>query len=197
MHAESGHDYWHALRVLNNAKNIASDYEGIDSEILYIAALTHDIADRKIFADNNNIEQLKSILRDNGISQQRIYFLLELIENVSFSSENGQKEKSTELQILQDADRLDAIGAIGIARAFSYGGYKKREFYNPDIPPKLNMTKEEYKKSESTTINHFYEKLLLLKDLMNTDKGKEIAIHRHEFLELFLNQFLDEWNGRK
>lgn len=197
MHAESGHDYWHALRVLKNAENISSDYSNIDHELIEIAALTHDISDRKFFANKNNIQLLKNLLSENGISKKRIDFLLDLIENISFSSENLQQNKSLELQILQDADRLDAIGAIGIARAFSYGAYKKREFYNPEIKPKLNMSKEEYKKSESTTINHFYEKLLTLKDSMNTPKGKEIAKQRHEFMEMFLYEFFDEWNGKK
>ena len=122
--------------------------------------------------------------------------MVKIIENISFKGGNFEKQfTSKELEIVQDADRLDAIGAVGIARTFNYGGYKNREIYNPEISPNLTMSKEEYKNSTAPTINHFYEKLLLLKDKMNTETGKKIAQLRHDFMETFLEQFYNEWNG--
>jgi uncharacterized protein len=125
--------------------------------------------------------------------------VIKIIKNISFKNTFNKKEKhftSKELEVVQDADRLDAMGAIGIARCFNYGGFKNRSLYNPEILPNLNMTKEEYKNSNIPTINHFYEKLLLLKDKMNTGTGKKIAKNRHQFMEQFLTQFYDEWNGK-
>lgn len=192
-YSEGGHDYWHAVRVLNNVNLISKDYPNINLLALQTAALVHDVVDHKF--NNFDTNFLITFLKKIEFQNSDIDFIINLVENVSFSSENKNNFQAIELDILQDADRLDAIGAIGIARAFSYGAYKKREFYNPDIKPNLNMTKEEYRKSNSTTINHFYEKLLLLKDNMKTPKAKEIAEQRHDFMLQFLDQFFKEWNG--
>ena len=193
--SESGHDYWHALRVLKNARIIAKDYPEINLLLLEISALIHDIIDYKFEKSNiANVNFIVVLLKELNFNKFDIDFVLELINNVSFSAEKNDSVQSVELQILQDADRLDALGAIGIARAFSYGGFKKREFYNPEIKPKFNMTKAEYKKSKSTTINHFYEKLFLLKDEMNTPKGREIAEERHQFMLNFVEKFMEEWD---
>lgn len=189
-HSEGGHDYWHAIRVLNNVNIICEDYPNINLLALQTAALLHDIIDHKF--NNFDSTYLISFLRSIEFDDSDIDFVIKLIENVSFSSENKNNFQAIELDILQDADRLDAIGAIGIARAFSYGAYKKREFYNPQIKPNLKMTKEEYRNSNSTTINHFYEKLLLLKDQMKTQKAKEIAKQRHDFMLNYLEQFFIE-----
>lgn len=189
--AEGGHDWWHIQRVWTNAKLIAQT-ETCDKLVVELAALLHDIADSKFHNGDEDIgpatagKFLKSINIDNDI----IVHVQQIIKNMSFKAGFGQvKFHSVELAIVQDADRLDAIGAIGIARAFTYGGFKGREIYNPTIPPNLNMTKEEYKNTTAPTINHFYEKLLLLKDKMNTTTGKNLAQQRHEFMESFLERF--------
>ncbi len=191
---EAGHDYWHSIRVLNNARKIAKEYDKIDLLSIELTALLHDIPDRKFNEKKeDNILKIRGLLVDLGIEEHRIGFIFRLIDKISFSSEQDENFRPLELLILQDADRLDAIGAIGIARAFSYGGYKQREMYNPEIQPKLNLTKDEYKKHISTTINHFYEKLLLLKDMMNTPQGRRLAEKRHSFMLEFLDNFFDEW----
>ena len=137
-------------------------------------------------------------LSELGVDPAVIEHVVQIINNISFKGGNFEQSfRSKELDIIQDADRLDALGAIGIARTFNYGGFKNRPLYDPDIPPKLNMSKEEYKKSEAPTINHFYEKLLLLKDRMNTKTGRELAGKRHEFMENFLGQFYAEWEGKR
>jgi len=197
--SEGGHDWWHIYRVWKNAQNILKNETGADYLTVELGALLHDIADSKFHNGNEDIgpktarDFLLSLKIDNGV----ISHVENIIRHISFkqSFEGGRKFKSLELDIVQDADRLDALGAIGVARAFNYGGYKNRPFYNPEIEPNLNMTKEEYKKNVGTTINHFYEKLILLKDLMNTGSGKILAEKRHEFLENYLNQFHAEWNG--
>ncbi len=192
---ESGHDFWHSYRVWQLVKKISSEYNFLDFLVIEIAALLHDLTDRKF---NNNSRKNEKIIYEflisAGIDQENIKKIFYLINNVSFSNKNNSKNISDELKILQDADRLDAIGAIGIARAFSYGGYKKREFYNPQIKPKYNMNKKNYKNHKSTTINHFYEKLLSLKDGMHTKIGKKLAIKRHNFMFEFLHTFYQEWN---
>ncbi len=191
---EAGHDYWHSIRVLNNVRKIAKEYDKIDLLSIELTALLHDIPDRKFNEKKeDNILKIRGLLVDLGIEEHRIGFIFRLIDKISFSSEQDENFRPLELLILQDADRLDAIGAIGIARAFSYGGYKQREMYNPEIQPKLNLTKDEYKKHISTTINHFYEKLLLLKDMMNTPQGRRLAEKRHSFMLEFLDNFFDEW----
>lgn len=193
--AEAGHDWFHIERVWKLSKKIAKN-EKANTEIVELAALLHDIADPK-FHDGDetlaikiSLEFLKSIDVEENIINQVLY----IIENISFKN-RGQAPKipSIELQIVQDADRLDAIGAIGIARTFNFGGFKNNLMYHPDIQPQLNMSKEEYKKSNGTTINHFYEKLLLLKDLMNTETAKKIASERHDFMLKFLDEFYKEW----
>ena len=193
---ESGHDWFHIERVWKLSLKI-QEKEGGDKLIIELAALLHDIADPKF---HNGDETLASKIVRNFLTEQNldpiiIEKVIFIIENMSFKNRNDAPENlPLELKIVQDADRLDAIGAIGIARTFNFGGYKNNLMYHPDIKPKLNQTKEEYKKSNGTTINHFYEKLLLLKDLLNTDTAKNIADHRHQFMLQFLEEFYNEWN---
>ena len=197
--AEAGHDWFHIERVFKNALNIAKNEE-CNLLVVQLGALLHDIADSKFHNGDEFIgpKTAKNFLEKNHVNVEIINQVISIIENISFKGGNFEKTfDSIELQIVQDADRLDAIGAIGIARTFNYGGFKNRQLYNPEILPNLKMTKEEYKKSESPTINHFYEKLLLLKDKMNTETGKKMAENRHVFMENFLNQFHQEWNGEK
>ena len=196
--AEAGHDWWHIYRVWQTAKTIGSQ-EKADLLVVELAALLHDIADSKFHNGNEEIGPQKAgdFLQSISIDGETIHHVQQIIRNMSFKASLGKVSfHSKELEVVQDADRLDAIGAIGIARAFSYGGYKQREFYNPETLPNLNMSKEEYKNSTAPTINHFYEKLLLLKVKMNTAAGKELAIKRHQFMELFLEQFYNEWDGK-
>ncbi|OSY87078.1 phosphohydrolase [Tenacibaculum holothuriorum] len=197
--AEGGHDYFHIERVYKNALLIAKE-ENVDEFVVTLGALLHDIADSKFHNGDETIgpKVARKFLTEEGVEEEIILHVENIIQNISFKGGNfDQKFKSSELDVVQDADRLDAIGAIGIARCFNYGGFKNRELYNPEIKPNLNMTKDEYKKSTSPTINHFYEKLLLLKDKMNTKTGKRIAEERHEFMLGFLQQFYAEWNGEK
>lgn len=193
--AESGHDWWHIYRVWNNAKLIAQT-ENADLFTLELAALLHDIADAKFHHGDEEIGPQTAIkfLKTMAVDEEVIEHVAQIIRLMSFKSSFDKKSfHSPELAIVQDADRLDAIGAIGIARAFTYGGYKGRIFYDPAIPPNLSMTKEDYKNSNAPTINHFYEKLLLLKDKMNTPKGKQMAEQRHEFMLTYLDQFYQEF----
>ncbi len=195
--AEGGHDWFHIERVYKNSLLIAQT-EDVNTTIVGLGALLHDIADSKF---HNGDETVGPRIANDWLSSQNveseiIEHVIQIINNISFKGGNqNQSFRSLELDVVQDADRLDAIGAIGIARTFNYGGYKDMKIYDPAIPPKLNMTKEEYKKSKAPTINHFYEKLLLLKDRMNTKTGKRLAIKRHEYMEGFLEQFYGEWNG--
>ena len=192
--AEGGHDWWHIHRVWINAKLIAQT-EQADLLVIELAALLHDIADSKF---NNGDEEIGPVtagnyLKSEGVDESTIHNVQQIIRYMSFKSGFDKPVfTSKELQIVQDADRLDAIGAIGIARAFSYGGFKGREIYNPEIKPDLNLSKEAYKNSTAPTINHFYEKLLLLKDKMNTETGKQLAAQRHAFMEYYLKQFYFE-----
>lgn len=197
--AESGHDWWHIERVWKTSKAIAAKEEA-DLLTIELAALLHDIADSKFHGGDEEKGPLtaSAFLRQKDVDEPVIFHVEQIIRYMSFKASLGDTQfYSKELAVVQDADRLDAIGAIGIARAFNYGGYMNREFYNPDIAPNLSMTKEEYKKNNGPTINHFYEKLLLLKDKMNTVTGKKLAAERHEFMEKFLHQFYAEWNGEK
>lgn len=198
--AESGHDWFHILRVYNNALLISKN-ENVDLFIVSLAALLHDIADSKFHDGDDTIgpKIAREFLFKENISSQVIEHVVNIIANMSFnkSLDGALAFTSKELEVVQDADRLDAIGAIGIARCFNYGGFKNRVIYNPEITPNLNMNTEEYKKSIAPTINHFYEKLLLLKDKMNTKTGKQIALERHHYMEGFLEQFYAEWNGEK
>lgn len=201
--AEGGHDWWHTLRVWNNAKTIADNERIISGDgrlIIELGALLHDIADAKFHDGNEDIgpQMARNFLETLPIEATIIEHIENIIRHISFKGGNFDKSfHSPELAIVQDADRLDAIGAIGIARTFNYGGFKNREIYNPNIKPDLNISKEAYKNSTAPTINHFYEKLLLLKDRMNTNSGKKMAEQRHEFMEIFLSQFYDEWKGSK
>lgn len=197
--AEGGHDWFHIQRVFNNAILIAKDEE-VDSLIVHLGALLHDIADAKFHKGDETVgpKIATDFLTSIKVDQTILDHVIQIIENISFKSSldnSKQKFQSLELQVVQDADRLDAIGAIGIARAFNYGGFKNRQLYNPDILPNLNMSKEEYKKSTAPTINHFHEKLLLLKDKMNTKTGKRLAESRHQYMLKYLAQFDAEWNG--
>ena len=197
--AEGGHDWFHIERVYKNALLIAND-EKCDEVIVKLGALLHDIADSKFHNGDETVgpKVAREFLESENVEERIIEHVINIINNISFKGGNFEKEfTSIELEIVQDADRLDAIGAIGIARAFNYGGYKNRQLYNPQILPNLSMSKEEYKNSKSPTLNHFYEKLLLLKDKMNTNTGKKIAQNRHNFMETFLVQFDDECNGKK
>ena len=198
VNAEGGHDWFHTLRVFNNSLLIAKN-EDVNTFIVALAALLHDIADSKFHDGDNTIgpKIAREFLFKNNVDSVIIEHVVKIIENMSFNKSLEEKLvfNSREMEVVQDADRLDAIGAIGIARCFNYGGFKNRVLFNPDIKPNLNMTKDEYKKSDAPTINHFYEKLLLLKDKMNTETGKLIALERHAYMEGFLKQFYNEWDG--
>ncbi len=195
--SESGHDWWHIFRVWKLAEKIAVE-EKADLFVVGLGALLHDIADAKFHNgdETKGSRVAKQFLQKQGLEEETIQKVLNIIRFVSFKNRNEiPEEDSLELHIVRDADRLDALGAIGIARAFSYGGYKKREMYNPSIPPRMNMSKEEYKNNEGTTINHFYEKLFLLKEMMHTPTGKRLAVERHRFMEKYLETFYAEWEG--
>jgi len=197
--AEGGHDWFHIERVYKNALLIA-DGEVCDVNVVKLGALLHDIADSKFHNGDESIgpKMAREFLESENVDEVTIQHVINIIENISFKGGNAEKTfSSLELNIVQDADRLDAIGAIGIARTFNYGGFKNRPLYNPNIAPKLRMSKEEYKNSQAPTLNHFYEKLLLLKDKMNTETGKQIAKERHRYMEGFLSQFYAEWDGEK
>lgn len=194
--AEAGHDWFHIDRVYKNAVAINA-VEKADELVVALAALLHDIADAKF---NDGDEEIGpriagDFLNTLALEQHHIDHVLQIIKNLSYKTSLGVVTfSSAELNVVQDADRLDALGAIGIARAFTYGGYKNRLLYDPEIKPQLNMTKEEYKNSKAPTINHFYEKLLLLKDLMKTGEGRRIAGQRHDFMLVYLKQFFSEIN---
>jgi len=197
--AEGGHDWFHIERVYKNALSIA-DNEVCDDTVVKLGALLHDIADSKFHDGDETVgpQIARDFLESNKVDEATIQHVINIIENISFKGGNTEKSfSSIELDIVQDADRLDAIGAIGIARTFNYGGFKNRPLYNPRIAPNLHMSKEEYKKNQAPTLNHFYEKLLLLKDKMNTKTGKQIAQERHRYMEGFLSQFYAEWDGEK
>ncbi|PWG05716.1 HD domain-containing protein [Polaribacter aquimarinus] len=199
--AEGGHDWFHIERVFKNSLLI-SKKENVDVFVVSLAALLHDIADPKFYNGNETIgpKLAGEFLKRQNVDSSIINHVINIIKHISYKNsldKNATKFTSKELEVVQDADRIDAIGAIGIARCFNYGGFKNRVLYNPEIAPNLQMTKEEYKKSTAPTINHFYEKLLLLKDKMNTKTGKKIASERHIYMKGFLNQFYDEWNGIK
>lgn len=195
--AEGGHDWWHIQRVWNLAKKIAGE-EKADMFVVELAALLHDISDPKF---NGGIDEAgpriaEEFLQSLETEPEVTEHVKQIIANVSFKGGAGQRTfSSLELDIVQDADRLDALGAIGIARAFNYGGFRNRQIYDPDVPPVLNMSAEEYKSNKGHTINHFYEKLLLLKDRMNTATGRRIAEERHKFMVEYLNRFKSEWDG--
>jgi uncharacterized protein len=193
---DAGHDWWHAVRVRNNAIKIA-EKEGGNLKVIETAALIHDLIDDKFFDTKKALSEIKDKLRQLNYTEDETGHIISIITSMSFSKElEGSGFDSPEFRIVQDADRLDAIGAIGIARAFSYGGHKGREFYDPSVPFTEVTSKEQYRSSTSPTINHFYEKLLKLKDQMKTQTGKEMAEKRHRFMEKFLQQFYDEWGTK-
>jgi len=194
--AEGGHDWFHIERVYNNALYISKN-ENTNLFIVSLGALLHDIADAKFYDGDESVgpKMARSFLKEQGVDESIVVKIEYIINNISFKNTFSEKkiEKSKELEVIQDADRLDAIGAIGIARAFNYGGFKNRVLFDPEIPAQLNLTKEEYKKSKAPTINHFYEKLFLLKDMMNTKTGKEMAQERDLYMHNFIKQFHKEW----
>jgi len=197
-HAEGGHDWWHIERVWNNTRLIAKT-EPVDLLVAELGALLHDIADSKFNGGNEEIGPAKAriFLIKLGVDVDVVDHVENIIRYISFKGGNFINAfSSPELAVVQDADRLDALGAIGIARAFNFGGFKNRALYDPEIKPNLGMSKEEYKTGLNPTINHFYEKLLLLKDRMNTPTGKALAQGRHAYMEAFLQQFYAEWEGR-
>lgn len=197
QNAEGGHDWWHIYRVHQLALQIAVS-EGGNLLVIELAALLHDIADAKFHGGNESLGPVKTriFLESLGVDIEIIHQVVFIVEKISFKGGFSTiKNKPIELQIVQDADRLDAIGAIGIARTFHYGGFKNREIYNPAIPPMDYKNREEYKRSESPTLNHFYEKLLKLKETMNTSEGKHRAELRHRYMEDYLEQFYKEWNA--
>jgi len=193
----SGHDWWHAYRVRNLALYIAKE-EKADLYIVELAALLHDISDVKFNADEaSGLKKVSYFLMQERIPDKITAAVLYVIKNVSFKGAGVQtKPESIEAMVVQDADRIDAIGAIGIARVFAFGGHFKEEMYNPDVKPRMHSSFEEYDKRQGHTINHFYEKLLLLKDRMNTKTAKELAEHRHNFMKEYLKEFFDEWEGK-
>lgn len=197
--AEGGHDWWHIYRVWKTAQHIAQ-YEEVDTFIVELGALLHDIADSKFHGGDEEIGPLRArkFLKSLQVQEDVITHIEAIISNISFKGGKlPQQFKSLELDVIQDADRLDALGAIGIARTFNYGGHKARAIYDPEISPNLNLSKEEYKNSNAPTLNHFYEKLLLLKDRMNTTTGRKMAEDRHAFMLSYLDQFYKEWDGEK
>jgi uncharacterized protein len=202
--AEGGHDWWHIYRVWKTAQKIAEAESNlgkdIDMLVVELGALLHDIADSKFHDGNEEVgpQMASQFLRSIDIDEEIIYQIENIIKNISFKGGAHVHDfSSVEMNIVQDADRLDAIGAIGIARVFNYGGHKNRAIYDPSIKPQQKMTKEEYKNSTAPSLNHFYEKLLLLKDLMNTESGKRIAEQRHKFMEEYLSRFFLEWEGKE
>jgi uncharacterized protein len=198
INAETGHDWFHIERVYKAAQTINAVEQG-NPLVVALAALLHDIADSKFHNGDEEIGPLKAgtFLNEIGVDKTVIHEVQEIIRNLSYKASFGKiTYSSRELDVVQDADRLDAIGAIGIARAFTYGGYKNRVLYDPSILPNLQMSKEEYKNTTAPTINHFYEKLLLLKDLMKTATGKAMAAQRHQFMLTYLEQFYAEWEGK-
>ncbi len=194
-HEGSGHDWWHIYRVTELAKRIAAE-EGADPFICELAALLHDLADEKLVDDPEaGMKRTEQWMLDNGAQPEEAAHVMEIISTMSFKGGNGSPMKTLEGRVVQDADRLDALGAIGIARTFVYSGKKGRPMYDPAIPVRHDMTPEEYRSGKDTAINHFHEKLLKLRDLLNTEAGRRIADDRHAFMEEFLQRFDREWNG--
>jgi uncharacterized protein len=196
--AEGGHDWFHIERVYKLALRIAESEANVDVLVVQLAALLHDIADSKFHNGDETIgpRVAREFLNEHQLAKDQLEHVIAIIENISFKGGNqAQTYFSKELAVVQDADRLDAIGAIGIARTFNYGGFKNRALYDPAIAPNLHLSKEEYKSSSAPTLNHFFEKLLRLKDLMHTETARELATERHQFMEQFLSRFYAEWEG--
>lgn len=193
----SGHDYFHTFRVYKMATHIAMK-ENANLEIVQLAALLHDVDDIKLFSETHaQKEHARNFLMEKNVDETTIHTICQIISEISFAGNDSVIPQTLEGKCVQDADRLDAIGAIGIARAFAYGGNHNRLMYHPDIKPNMNMSREEYNNSLSTTINHFYEKLFKLKDLMNTSTAKDIAKDREKYMKDYISEFMDEWEGVK
>lgn len=193
----SGHDWWHVYRVWQMAKQLSVGCE-VNLFIVELGALMHDMADHKLINPEEGYKQISSDLKQENVSSEAIDHVLHIARHISFKGAKVEQEKlSPEGEIVQDADRLDAIGAVGVARTFMFGGSRGNLMHDPDISPERHVDFESYKKSTAPVINHFYEKLLLLKDRMNTVRGREIAEERHRFMQTFLERFYDEWEGRK
>lgn len=195
QHDSSGHDWWHIHRVVNLAKQIGKN-EDADLNLVELAALLHDLDDWKLSTNSQeNLPNARKLLTEQGATADFIEKVITIINEVSFKGAGVDTKPTTiEAMVVQDADRLDAIGAIGIARTFAYGGHKNQPIHDPNLRPSLHNDFEEYKKTRTSTINHFYEKLLLLKDRLNTQTAKKLAVQRHQFMEQFLEQFYAEWN---
>ena len=192
----SGHDWWHIYRVTQTAKEIAH-VENADAFICQLAALLHDIADEKIIGDEKlGLKKVEDWLISHDVDQPIISHIMEIISTMSFKGGNRPPMSTIEGKVVQDADRLDAIGAVGIARVFAFCGAKNRLIHDPEVAAREQMSTEEYRKGDGTGINHFYEKLLKLQDLMNTEYSKKLAAKRHRFMEEYLNQFYQEWEGK-
>ena len=192
----SGHDFFHTLRVFKVATHI-SEREGANVDVVQLAALLHDVDDRKVSPDTYMTQaNARSFLASNCVDENTAELVCRMIREISFG-DNDVPPSTLEGKCVQDADRLDALGAIGIARAFAYGGSRNRHMYHPDVKPNLNMTREEYVRSESTTVNHFYEKLFKLTGLMNTETARSLAIEREAYMKDFIDEFMAEWEGQK
>lgn len=191
----SGHDWHHINRVWRLARQIA-EKEDANQEVAELGALVHDIADWKFHGGDDSVgpREAERLLKEEGASPEVIEQVVDIVATISFKGAGVQPEMRTmEGKCVQDADRLDAIGAIGIARCFAYGGHAGRLMYEPDVPPVMHATAEEYKASKGHSVNHFYEKLFLLKDRMNTSTGRALAEERHQYMEEFVRRFLEEW----
>lgn len=195
MNESSGHDWYHIERVWRNAKKIHEKENNGNLFIIELSALLHDLVDAKLFEKNEGLERVQYFLEGEGISQKVMEDVFEVIGLVSFSQQTESSKMSTEAQIVQDADRLDAMGAIGIARAFTYGGNKGQPIFDPGLSVREDLTKDEYERGETSTVHHFYEKLLKLKDLMNTETAIQMSERRHEFMTEFLKEFFEEVEG--
>lgn len=199
VHAEGGHDWWHTYRVWTMAKTIAQ-HEQCNLFIVELGALLHDIGDPKFHNGDEEYgpRRVRAFLSSLNIDESTILHVENIVRHVSFKGPLHQQSfRSPELDVVQDADRLDALGALGIARAFNYGGYRNRPIYDPSIPPNPTLTNDEYRNANNPTLNHFYEKLLLLKDRMKTKTARQLAEHRHAFMEHFLEEFFLEWEGKR
>ena len=193
----SGHDFAHTYRVFQLARTIGKA-ENANLRTVQLAALLHDVDDPKLFGGSfGQFERAERFLRENGLGEDEIQTICRIISEISFKGTDTQTPSTLEGQVVQDADRLDAVGAIGIGRAFAFGGSRNRPMYDPAEPPKIGMDAEQYAKNQGSTINHFYEKLLLLREMMNTPTARRLAEHRHRFMEQFLDEFFAEWEGKR
>lgn len=191
----SGHDFFHSMRVYRTAMKIAQA-EHADLEVVALAALLHDVDDRKLSpATAEKKENAARFMRGQNVSEAKILQVCQIIDEVSFKGTDSVRPSTPEGKCVQDADRLDALGAIGIARTFAYGGSHNRAIYDPELPPRTAMNQVQYYSSNSTSLNHFYEKLFLLEDMMNTETGKAIARKRTQYMQEFIDEFLSEWDG--